>query len=66
MKEQMVIVLCYVDEHGCVIKRFVGVEHVVNTTALSLKNANDKFLSRYGLSVSRLRGQCYDGTSNMR
>ena len=66
MKEQMAVVLCYVDERGCVIERFVGVEHVVNTTALSLKDAIDKFLSRYGLSVSRLRGQGYDGASNMR
>ena len=66
MKEQMAVVLRYVDENGCVIERFVGVEHVANTTALSLKDAIDMLLSRHGLSVSRLRGQGYDGASNMR
>ena len=50
----MAVVLRYVDEHGCVIERFVGVEHDVNTTALSFKVAIDKFISKYGLSVSRL------------
>ena len=48
------------------IERFIGVEHVANTTALSLKDAIDMLLSRHGLSVSRLRGQGYDGASNMR
>ena len=66
MKEQMAVVLRYVDERGCVIERFVGVEHVVNTTALSLKDAIDKFLFGYRLSVSRLRCQAYNGASNMR
>ncbi|XP_016648930.1 PREDICTED: zinc finger MYM-type protein 1-like [Prunus mume] len=44
----------------------VGVEHVNNTTALSLKKAIDNFFSRNKLSISRLRGQGYDGASNMR
>ncbi|XP_022893931.1 zinc finger MYM-type protein 1-like [Olea europaea var. sylvestris] len=35
------------------------------TTALSLKAAIDKVFSRYNLSMSRLRGQGYDGASNM-
>lgn len=30
MKEQMVVVLCYVDKNGRVIKRAVGVEHVAS------------------------------------
>ncbi|XP_062075933.1 uncharacterized protein LOC133780069 [Humulus lupulus] len=64
-KEQMAIVLRYVDKNGHVIERFIGIEHVPNTTALSLKAAIDKLFSRYGLSISRLRGQGYDGASNM-
>ena len=64
-KEQMAIVLRYVDKKGHVIERFVGIEHVANTTTLSLKAATDKLFSRHGLSVFRLRGQGYDGASNM-
>ena len=66
MKEQMAVVLHYVDGNGCVIEHFLEVERVANTTALSLKDAIDKLLSIHGLSVSRLQGQCYDGASNMR
>ena len=54
MKEQMAVVLRYVDERGCVIERFVGVELDVNTSALLFKDAIDKFISKYGLSVLRL------------
>ncbi|XP_062080273.1 uncharacterized protein LOC133785028 [Humulus lupulus] len=64
-KEQMAVVLRYVDKDGRVIERFVGIEHVANTTAVSLKGAIDKLFSRYGLSISKLRGQGYDGASNM-
>ncbi|XP_024178694.1 zinc finger MYM-type protein 1-like [Rosa chinensis] len=64
-KEQMAIVLLYVDD-GNVIDRFVGIEHVTNTNAITLKDAIDGFLSRHGLSISRLRGRGYDGASNMR
>ncbi|XP_062104209.1 uncharacterized protein LOC133815378 [Humulus lupulus] len=64
-KEQMVVVLRYVDKDGRVIERFGGIEHVANTTAVPLKGAIDKLFSRYGLSISKLRGQGYDGASNM-
>ena len=57
--------LRYVNKTGCVVERFVGLEHVTSTTALSLKDAIDSFFSRHGLSISRLRGQGYDGASNM-
>ncbi|KAL5563579.1 hypothetical protein UlMin_033326 [Ulmus minor] len=65
VKEQMAVVLLYVDKKGQVIERFVGIEHVANTTAPSLKAAIDKLFSRYGLSLCRLRGQGYDGASNL-
>ena len=65
-KEKMVVVSRYVDEKGHVIKRFIGIEHVACTTALSLKAATiDGLFSRHGLSMSRLRGQGYDGASNI-
>ncbi|CAN6725893.1 unnamed protein product [Malus baccata var. baccata] len=65
VKEQMVVVLRYVNTNGQVVERFVGIKHVPNTTAISLKEAIDQFFSIHGLSISRLRGQGYDGASNM-
>ncbi|XP_022865930.1 uncharacterized protein LOC111385746 [Olea europaea var. sylvestris] len=65
IKEQMSIVLYYVDNSGHVDEHFIRIEHVTCTTALSLKAAIDKVFSRYNLSMSRLRGQGYDGASNM-
>ena len=37
-----------------------------DTTASSLKAAIEALFSKHGLSISRLRGQGYDGASNMR
>ncbi|CAL2267578.1 unnamed protein product [Prunus armeniaca] len=37
VKEQMVVMFRYVDKEGCVIERFIGIEHVTSTTAESLK-----------------------------
>ncbi|XP_031282487.1 zinc finger MYM-type protein 1-like [Pistacia vera] len=66
VKEQMAIVFCYVDKIGCVIEHFIGVVHVKNTSAKSLKIAIDAFFVKHGLSLTSLRGQGYDGASNMR
>ncbi|XP_070669149.1 uncharacterized protein [Malus domestica] len=66
VKEQMAMVLRYVDDNGHVIERFVGIQHVTDTTSSSLKDVIDTLFSRYGLSISKLRGQGYDGASNMR
>ncbi|XP_050111875.1 uncharacterized protein LOC126590465 [Malus sylvestris] len=66
VKEQMAMVLRYVDDNGHVIERFVGIQHVTDTTSSSLKDAIDTLFSRYSLSISKLRGQGYDGASNMR
>lgn len=46
VKEKMSIVLRYVDKTGHVVERFIGIEHVYSTTALSLKAAIDKLFSR--------------------
>ncbi|KAK8940884.1 hypothetical protein KSP39_PZI009869 [Platanthera zijinensis] len=65
-KEQMAIALRYVDRTGQVIERFVGIVHVSDTSAQSLKLALLQFFSEHGLSITRIRGQGYDGASNMR
>jgi len=66
VKEQLAIILRYVDKKGHVIERFLGITHVSNTTAAALKMAIESVLIKHHLSISRLRGQGYDGASNMR
>ncbi|KAH7690448.1 Ribonuclease H-like protein [Dioscorea alata] len=56
IKEQMVVIVRFVNKQGQVIERFLAVEH----TPL------DVLFACCGLSISRLRGKGYDGTSNMR
>ena len=48
------------------IERFIEVKHVADTRAASLKAALDGMFLEHGLSMSKLRGQGYDGASNMR
>ncbi|XP_060170421.1 uncharacterized protein LOC132601341 [Lycium barbarum] len=64
-KEQMALVLRYVDKKGEVIERFVGIVHVNDTSARSMKETVYSFLSDHSLSPSQIRGQGYDGASNM-
>ena len=64
-KEQMAVVLRYVDKKGHVIQRFLEILHVYDTSATTLKQAIDDMFATYGLSISKLRGQGYDGARNM-
>ncbi|XP_021995702.1 zinc finger MYM-type protein 1-like [Helianthus annuus] len=64
-KQQMAVVICYVDKVGIVKERFIMLVHVKETSTLTLKSSIDDILARYGLSLKRIRGQDYDGTSNM-
>ncbi|KAH7655918.1 Ribonuclease H-like protein [Dioscorea alata] len=66
VKEQMAVIVRFVNKEGQVIERFLAVEHVADTSAPSLKTALDGLFARCGLSISRLRGQGYDGSSNMK
>ncbi|KAI5400505.1 hypothetical protein KIW84_065405 [Lathyrus oleraceus] len=60
VKEQMVVVTRYVNNEGKVIERFLGVVHVSNTSALTLKSGFESLLAKYGLSLSRICGKDYD------
>ncbi|XP_039123284.1 zinc finger MYM-type protein 1-like [Dioscorea cayenensis subsp. rotundata] len=66
IKEQMAVIVRFVNKQGQVIERFLDVEHVVDTSTPSLKTTLDGLFARCGLSISRLRGQGYDGASNMK
>ncbi|XP_065630157.1 uncharacterized protein LOC136067790 [Quercus suber] len=61
----MALVLHYVNKERIIIERFLGIVHVASTTALSLKHAIEGLLCERNLSLSNLRGQGYDGASNM-
>jgi hypothetical protein len=58
--------LRYVDKLGRPCEHFIGVVHVDDTTSSSLKNAIETVLVSHGLSMTRIRGQGYDGASNMK
>ncbi|KAJ1265531.1 hypothetical protein BS78_08G082600 [Paspalum vaginatum] len=66
IKEQMAMILRFVNDEGKVLERFVGLQHVEKCTAAGLKEALVRMLSSHKLSISMLRGQGYDGASNMR
>nr|XP_016488987.1 PREDICTED: zinc finger MYM-type protein 1-like [Nicotiana tabacum] len=64
-KEQLAIVLRYVNRCGSVVEHFIGIIHVRNTRALCLKEAIVDYIAQHSLSLSYVHGQCYDGASNM-
>ena len=64
VKEQMALVLRYVNKKGIIIERFLGIVHVASITALSLKYV-ECLLCEHNLSLSKLCGQGYDGASNI-
>lgn len=66
IKEQMAVVVRYVNKKGEVVERFLGTEHVPNTTSLALRQALLEVFSKHDPLIARLRGQGYDGASNMR
>ncbi|KAJ9556353.1 hypothetical protein OSB04_010967 [Centaurea solstitialis] len=53
-KEQMAMVLRFVDKYGKVQERFVGVVHVMDTSTLSLKSFVDAFFAQHGLSLTQV------------
>ncbi|KAJ1282880.1 hypothetical protein BS78_03G085400 [Paspalum vaginatum] len=66
IKEQMAVILRFVNDEGKVLERFLGLQHIERCTAIALKEALVSMISSHKLSISMLRGQGYDGASNMR
>ena len=65
-KEQMALVIRFVNKHGLITERFLDMIHVKDTAALTLKQSICSVLSGNNLSVQDIRVQGYDGASNMR
>ena len=66
IKEQMAMILRFVNDEGKVMERFLGLKHIEKCTSVALKEAMVSMISSHKLSISKLRGQGYDGASNMR
>ena len=62
----MAIILRFVDKDGLLKERFFHIVHVRDTTALTLKKEICAVLSCYNLHIENIRGQGYDGASNIR
>ncbi|TYH24740.1 hypothetical protein ES288_A03G115100v1 [Gossypium darwinii] len=65
-KEQMAIILRFVDKQGQVKERFFDIVHVKDTASLTLKNVIFKVLLQHSFDIQNIRGQGCDGASNMR
>ncbi|XP_074355637.1 uncharacterized protein LOC141695277 [Apium graveolens] len=65
-REQMTIVVRFVDKSGFVRECFLDLVHVKDTTSLTLNTEIFALLSHHNLNVQNIRGQGYDGASNMR
>ncbi|XP_022031981.1 zinc finger MYM-type protein 1-like [Helianthus annuus] len=66
MKEQMAVVVRFVDKFGVVRENFIGIVHVRDTASSTLKEAIDSLIANNQLSIKQVRGQGYDGASNIR
>uniref|UniRef100_A0A8R7RAE7 DUF4371 domain-containing protein n=1 Tax=Triticum urartu TaxID=4572 RepID=A0A8R7RAE7_TRIUA len=62
----MAVVCRFPDKEGLLQERFFDLIHVKNTKALTLKEELSALLSNNGFDVQNLRGQGYDGASNMK
>lgn len=65
-REQMAIVLRFVDKNGFIRERFFDIVHVEDTKSSTLKGEIFSVLSRNNLTIQNIRGQGYDGASTMR
>jgi hypothetical protein len=64
-REQIALVIRFVDKSGFIRERFLDIVHVKDTTASTLKEEIFFALSHHNLDVQNIRGQRYDGASNI-
>ncbi|XP_061365621.1 uncharacterized protein LOC133308902 [Gastrolobium bilobum] len=65
-REQMALVLRFIDKYGFIKERFFDLYHVQDTSSMTLKNAISEILSHHCLDIQNIHGRGYDGASNMR
>uniref|UniRef100_A0ACD5TQI6 Uncharacterized protein n=1 Tax=Avena sativa TaxID=4498 RepID=A0ACD5TQI6_AVESA len=65
MQDKISVIVRFVNKHGQIIERLLGIEYTTLDTAASMKEALDNLLAQRGLSISRLRGVGYSVVSNM-
>ncbi|XP_042396360.1 uncharacterized protein LOC121986457 [Zingiber officinale] len=65
-REQMAIILRFVNNYGVLTERFFAIKSVSDTTSLNMKKEISNVLIHHDLQVKKIRGQGYDGASNMR
>ena len=64
-KEQLVLCFRYVDTEIVSHEDFVGLYECPNITANTIVSAIEDVMLRLNLNITRCKGQCYDGGSNM-
>jgi len=62
----LTLVIRFVDRSGFIRERFLDIVHIKDTTASILNEEISFVLSHHNLDVQNIRGQGYDGASNMR
>ena len=65
-KEQLVLCVRYLDDKNCVNERFLGYEVMHDQTGKAIATVILKSLEGYGVDLSRLSGQGYDGCASMK
>ncbi|GJN08206.1 hypothetical protein PR202_ga26101 [Eleusine coracana subsp. coracana] len=64
-KEQMALVVRFVDKDGFVRERFLDLIHVHDTCSVTLKEKLIIVLAHHKLDIQSIHGQGYDGASNI-
>jgi len=64
-REQMTLVIRFVDKEGFVRECFLDIDHVHDTSSATLKKEICSLLSSHKLDVQNFQRQGYDGVSNM-
>ena len=62
----MAIILRFVNNHGILTEHFFTIKSINDTTSSNLKNEISNVLFHHDLQIKKMRGQWYDGASNMR
>jgi len=65
IKKNKWLLLRFVDKDDFIQERFFEIVHVKDTSASTLKNEIYVVLSQHRLDIQNIRGQGYDGASNM-